>query len=370
MAESSYRYALHFFRPDGTRVAQVVLDGPLAIDWAPAEEWVRFQAWRGAADSSDAQAPVNVGPVWHASLGEPYVEAFDLRLGDEDTLERLESSYVRGLAERATSHLISRGLLNGGDRAVYVVTAFAQDLVPADEPTVSIEADDVSTLPQATAGSVAALDARSNVRVDVDRRDFPVFVPQQVLDEASELARGAGDAETGGILIGHLRRDVATRTVFAEVTAQIAARHTTATASRLTFTRETWTAVTAALALRRSGETMLGWWHSHPVRVWCAKCPPERQVECTLAQGFFSEHDRALHRTVFPRAYAVGLLVNDRADGATFSMFGWRRGRLEARGFSVLDGRADTVLTGRPMESSAPYEGKEETCHEHAATGS
>ena len=82
---------------------------------------------------------------------------------------------------------------------------------------------------------------------------------------------------------------------------------------------------------------MLGWWHSHPVREWCKDCTRERQQTCALAAGFLSAHDRALHRHVFPRAYSLALVVNDVAcGGPTFSLFGWRDGLLEPRGFLLV----------------------------------
>ena len=58
-----------------------------------------------------------------------------------------------------------------------------------------------------------------------------------------------------------------------------------------------------------------------------------------MASGFFSAQDRALHRAVFPRAYAVALVVNQIAEQEqTFSLFGWRQGLIQARGFHVLNG--------------------------------
>ena len=78
---------------------------------------------------------------------------------------------------------------------------------------------------------------------------------------------------------------------------------------------------------------MVGWWHSHPVLEWCKDCAPEKRAQCALAQGFLSEDDRLLHRTVFPRAYSVALVVNDLESGPTFSLFGWSRGLIAAREF-------------------------------------
>jgi hypothetical protein len=165
--------------------------------------------------------------------------------------------------------------------------------------------------------------------------------------------------------------------VFVEITAQIPAVGADATETRLRFTGESWTAIAAALRERTSSrraaagdsggplarpgrpgrslagaghsgpleEQMLGWWHSHPVREWCKACPDDRQRQCSVRKGFFSEHDRALHRAVFSTAWHAGLLVNDTLDGPTFTLFGWRRGELVPRGFHATGITSCLALT-------------------------
>lgn len=351
MDTDTYRFTLELFRQDGTSVGQVALDGPLAVDWAPAEEWVRFLAIR-----RDGRSPAGVArestppvePVWHAKLGQPYVQAFRVSagVGGRVTSEHIDTAYLRGLAERAAAHFVAEKAIAQGDRVVFVAAAYPRQSPRARVEGLQLSAEDVSEAPPLREGRLTEFTQGRPALGPSEDGDFPVFVSSRILDEAAALARRAGDCETGGVLVGRLWRDPAAREVFAEVTAQVPARHTAATAARLTFTHETWTDVRAAIALRRSDELMLGWWHSHPVRVWCRECPPEKQAACSLARGFFSEHDRALHRTMFPAAYGVGLLVNDLQEGATFSLFGWRRGLLAPRGFSLLGPTGHAVVTG------------------------
>jgi len=76
------------------------------------------------------------------------------------------------------------------------------------------------------------------------------------------------------------------------------------------------------------------------VREWCKnkECTPEKQKTCRLAKDFFSADDQALLRAVFPRAYGLGLVVNDTAfTDLTFSLFGYREGLIQSRGFHVLE---------------------------------
>jgi hypothetical protein len=187
---------------------------------------------------------------------------------------------------------------------------------------------------------------------DAKPQDFEVYIPGAVLDEASALTAGAGDVETGGILIGHIcpeqhaapSRDPAAPStrpsaeICVAITALIPARHTVGHATKLTFTSDTWTDVRRAVELRGSGEIVLGWFHSHPQHAWCREraCPLEQQRQCPSAMGFFSTDDAALHRTMFPRAFTVALVMTHSVRGILPRLFGWRAGLLEARGYRVL----------------------------------
>ncbi len=357
MAADAYRYTLSLYRPDGTPVGQVALDGPLAVDWAPAEECVRFQNLRRFGPPADGRAggrPV-IEPVWHTTLHAPYLEGFQVSVGVPPDVTSVEfaSGYFRHVAALAAAHFVREGALEKGDQVVSVAAAFPRDAARLETAGPTFVTEDVSPSPCLPDGDLASMSVRGRVVGPVTDDEMPVFVPGAILDEAAALARRAGDAETGGVLVGRLCRDAGAREIFADVTVQIPARHTAATSSRLTFTAETWTDVRQAIALRGRDEVLLGWWHSHPVRVWCRECPPEKQAVCSLAAGFFSEHDRALHRAVFPGAQSVGLLVNDIASGPTFSLFGWQQGELVARGFSVVDDdRGAIVYGGRPRAAS------------------
>jgi proteasome lid subunit RPN8/RPN11 len=186
-----------------------------------------------------------------------------------------------------------------------------------------------------------------------DAAELPVLLPARVLEEAADLARTEEGIETGGLLIGHLHHDQGMAELLVEVTAQLPARHTCGDATKLTFTAQTWTEARATLALRGKDEIMLGWWHSHPVRHWCRNCPLDRQRDCALARGFLSADDRALHRAIFPSAYSVALLASDVAfDDVSFSLFGWRQGRIERRGFH----RRQEAASVAPAASSTTAE--------------
>jgi proteasome lid subunit RPN8/RPN11 len=172
-------------------------------------------------------------------------------------------------------------------------------------------------------------------------------LPRQVLAEVTDCTRGTPGVETGGILIGHLRWDPEARDLFVEVTAQIHARWAVGTETRLHFSAANWTEVRSIVALRKQGESVLGWWHSHPVASWCRQCPEERQRVCPLQAGFLSEEDSTLHRACFPRAYTAALVCSDVADGEVrFAMFGWHGGQLGRRGYHIHGGELPPAWIG------------------------
>lgn len=342
MLKNPYRYIVELYGYDAAPLGRFAMN----VDWEPAREWTRFAAVRSerlAPGAIDRIAAVE--PIWHPDAGEPYIDGFDVTLtadGAAEVTSRFATDYFSRLALSAASRCVERGKIAAGERVRYVMTALPAPESPGAPRGAAFTVEEVAPDLPLVDSSLAEFAARAGIAGDMHQEDLPVFLPRHVFEEATTLTREAGPRETGGILIGHVRRDAGVPELFVEVTAQVRARHTQADLTSLTFTPETWTDVRAAIDLRARGEIMVGWWHSHPVREWCKSCSHENRVSCSLAAGFLSAHDRALHRAVFPRAYSHALVVND-IDAAlpTFSLFGWRRGTLESRGYGVIDGLAE-----------------------------
>ncbi len=362
MSEVAYRYALELYRRDGTALGQV----PAAVDFEPAREWVLFQGIRknlvSTAVRNDAAV---IRPLWHEEIGRPYVRGFAVEVrpaGAAGISRDFGTSFFKRVAEEASSRLIAEGKMENGEIFRYLTVAFPDaraDTVSGQggAARLSFQTEDVTPPLPLRQTPLFELTARASPRGSTTSDDMPAFLPQRVLEEAAALTRRAGACETGGLLIGHVHRDASVPEVFVEITAQLPARHTRAEASKLTFTAETWTAAQKALGLRRRGELLLGWWHSHPVKEWCKTCPPEKKGSCPLSRGFFSESDQLLHRTVFPRAYMVALVVTNVDPGRIrCSLFGWGRGGIGVRGFHLLGARAGDCQVGtadpRPSEAS------------------
>lgn len=360
-----YQYVLEIYKKDAPHEHV----GTFAVkpDWEPALEWARFGAM-----CSDLSPPYVLGgnsgtiePRWHARNGPPYLEgvkAIVARDGPTPIGLDIPLAYFADTARSASSALVESGKLAAGDLFEYLACAYECQDQPA---ALGSEQRPVFTItPVGQVLDVRDLDmdellAGSSPYGSVDNETIPVFMPRETIREAVELMVRAGDKETGGILIGQMHRDLGHRRLFLEVTAQIPVQHAQQELARLTFTPATWTAVDAALALRGKGEMQLGWWHSHPASHWCDECPPETRARCKTSGApsgdFFSSHDVALHRAVFPRAYSVALVVSDGCGNAgvpTWRLFGWRYGMVMARGFHLLE------TAELPAAASVQFEGE------------
>ena len=323
----SHLYAVQVVREDGTEVGQV----PIQVDWEPARESLRLAALESGVPTDAAfLLECAIHPIWHAERGQPFLGGIEMSAGAGELRETLSLEYFSDAARSVTKRMVAEGTLQKGDLVRCLPVAFAEPV--REEPSLTRHGRPIPPRIPLREGLLPEYASQASLFGTTDQ-ELPVFVPRDVLEQATEQTEREPGRETGGILIGNLWRDRESGSLFVGVTAQIPARHTEATSSKLTFTPETWSDLQAALTLRGKQEIMVGWWHSHPVREWCKACAPEKRAECALAQGFLSEDDRMLHRTVFPRAYSVALVVNDLESGPTFSLFGWSGGRIATREF-------------------------------------
>jgi hypothetical protein len=334
---ADYVYALEFLR-DGRELATV----RVKPDFSTAVEAVRFAALRAGLPPGVAlRTQARIEPRWHPSLGQPYASALvasalapDRHAIAIDVPVRFFADSARG----AIDSLVDRGLVESGESVTFLVTAYP---VTGDEAAASEQAVVTEELDASLEISDRALDERrlASPHGQVVAGDAPVLIPRPVVDEIRAMTSMAEGLETGGFLIGHVCRDTRSGDLFLEVSDWLPARHTRATISTLTFTPETWWEARAALALRNRGETWLGWVHSHPVSALCRRrgCSIEAQRACPMARDFFSDHDRFLHRTMFPRGHAIALVVNDwEFAPPTLSLFGYRAGLIDVRGFHLV----------------------------------
>ena len=350
-----YRFVMELRKRDGTPLGQV----PVAADWEPAWEAARFLALRRfprAAIGADAVAELR--PAWHEKLGQPYICAVEVALqvpAAGDLSCRVPNSYFKSLAVNASAPLVQKGTLEAGEHFDYLVTAFPSPPAARGgaQPRARFEIEEVPTPLPLKSSLLEDFNARSIAAGERHEEDIPVFFPQLVLAEADQLTRDAAGVETASVLIGHMHRDRTGGELFLEVTAQIPARNSQGTATKVTFGPETWNAVQAAVALRGENEQWMGWFHSHPASAWCsAKCPPEERARCPLQRSFFSADDCDVHRTVFSKAFHIALLVTNTDAGLQRALFSWRNGVIVQRGFHIIGNEGDQNPTVAPLAAA------------------
>jgi hypothetical protein len=355
-----HRYAIELFKEDGTPLGR----SPVDVDWEPALEWVRFLAIRQGRLSPAAWTQRGeIEPVWQTKAGPPYVSAVCVSVRPENDGEPVAvcvpTTYFRALARERSAAAVEQGLLKDNEYFRYLVQAFPGETEPAATvpDAASYTVEEVVQPPRMRATRLADFLSQSVMLGDMHASDMPVLIPPTVLDEASDLTRHAGARETGGILIGHLHRHTDVAEISVVVTAQIPASYTQSALTRLTFTANTWAAVQTAIDLRRRDEIYLGWWHSHSyLKKTCKDCAQRKAGVCSSSAAFMSTEDCALHRTVFPRAYSVALVISDSpCAGLKWELFGWRHGLITPRAFHMLRGVAvdaeayETTSTGREV---------------------
>lgn len=336
----TYKYILELVGGDGRTIGEV----PIDPDWEPALEWAAFDALRRGRVPTVWRAPSgHVEPVWHPERGRPCVAGFLIHVDGVESVAELPVAYVARQARAAVATFFESATLRAGDSFSCLVQAFATGSESAMGDAVAFTVDDVaSPLPLGDRALSTITEHAVRWGLPPEPDEFPVFISRAVLEEITAQARANPDNEVGGILVGRLHRDPELPDIFLEVTAQIPAQHTTADATRVSFTAETWAAAEAAIALRRRGELMSGWQHSH--LDWCRHCPIENRRRCTRSNAFLSADDIHLQRVCFGRAHNVALLVSDNIHtGMTWTLYGWRQGVVSPRGFHIIEQPEENV---------------------------
>jgi hypothetical protein len=362
-----YQFVMELRKLDGTPLGQV----PVAADWEPAWEAARFLAVRRFPRATiGTNAVAELRPAWHEELGEPYISAVEVALqvpGAGELSCRVPNSFFKSLASDASAQFVQKGSLQTGDHFNYLMAAYPSPpgTRAASQPRARFEIEEVPVPLPLKSSRLQDFTARAVTAGEQNEADIPVFIPQRILAEADQLTRDAAAVETAAVLLGHLHRDRSDGELFLEVTAQIPARNSQATATKVTFGPETWDAVHGALALRNQNEQFLGWFHSHPAASWCnPKCVPESRAQCPLQRVFFSADDCDVHRTVFSKAYQIALLVTNTDAGLLHALFSWRNGVIVQRGFHILGNEGEQSPAVAPVAAATIGEAEnEKPCH-------
>lgn len=335
MLHQPYEYILELYKREPKRLLG---RAPVALDATPLGEALLLDLVRRGELADFANPPaVRVEPQYDESwVQEPILGL----LVSADLADKRRASFTVSIdyfgdaAQQAADKFIETGDLESGELFEYRIFARKREPSPAaPKKRFSLEPN-APSVPITPSSLQSQMDS-ALLLGDWAKRDIPVFVDWSVLSEASDLTRQAGALETGGVLIGHMHRDSAE--VFLEITAQIPAA-ARSQLTRLSFGPDTWSQVQAAVDARKQREVWLGWWHSHSYfKDKKSNGSPDHATKAQRALPFLSSEDRLLHRTVFPRAYSVALLITDSPQsGMSWALFGWRAGLIVQRGFHVI----------------------------------
>lgn len=251
-------------------------------------------------------------------------------------------SYFGSSANRLRAELLRTEAMTSAQELYYRLNAFLDEegpAQPANKLAISLEPATQSISTAAGCrydfGPAESWDQPSD-------SDLPVLVDLGVLQEAVQEARADLEREIAGFLLGRVLRDEQTKEVFVAVTSLATAGGTTqASGTSVTFTPASFAQVRNIIKLRAAGESVIGWYHSHPFKL-CAECPLPTPPECIAKVLFYSQDDLHLMETTFEQPFMVGLLaaVEPRIEAAIghlpVKLYGWRKGEVKERGFEVV----------------------------------
>ncbi|MBX7211048.1 MAG: Mov34/MPN/PAD-1 family protein [Verrucomicrobiaceae bacterium] len=328
-----FQFTLEISGPEAQALGQF----PISPDWLPVEEALRFEIMRHGDDKPLRADDIVIDPRW-SEQGAPYVSSLAVSAPGSPSVA-IPVKYFKGEVRKIEAQLVAQEKLKKGDAYTFKTLAYARTEAPAPARKGIFVIEDEEVESPVAEREIAPLVARSTTDDETleSAEALRVFIPQSILDETRGIAEAAGNVETGGLLIGHVHRDPVEPVIFLEVTAQIPAAHTNASVTSLNFSDDTWLAARAAMNIRNRGESMIAWWHSHPSKWFCNEsCPLEKRLACHLQQSYLSADDLLLHRTVYPKAWQVALLVNVADAGTTHTAWGWHAGSVRQIPFRVL----------------------------------
>ncbi len=345
-----YHYKLELFDEDRKPVHEIALT---QADFTRAVEAAFFDGLRrGVWTSYDPPlGRARIEPRFEEQRESPRSVGFDVVLpapGGGEHRARFKSAFFANRATREGGQLVRDQKVPAKGTLLFQLAAYLDGAATA--PTrrrLGITVEEASVEVAIRPGSRRDLGV-TEAWDQPKAQDFPVVIPRHVLEEAVEEARRAPDREVGGVLLGHLCRDPQGGELFLQVTCQVPAEQTEATAASVTFTPETWARVREVVELRGEGEIFVGWVHSHPFR-FCKECPLPTPTECVAKVLFYSSDDEFLMEQAFARPFMVGLLtavepkVEQTLGHLPVRLYGWRDGEVHPRGFEVADESYDSA---------------------------
>jgi hypothetical protein len=176
------------------------------------------------------------------------------------------------------------------------------------------------------------------------RRDTAasMLVTASLLAELREESANSLDRERADFLIGHLVQELDGRATVVLLGRIPADTEAGGSLVHFSFSPRTFQAAQQALERHGSDQVILGWHHNHPPP--CGRQCLMTVPACGTDNVLFSFDDRVVHRSAFSRPYMVALVSGKgsdrRADDPVFRAYGWRRGLIGEKEWSILEAAA------------------------------
>lgn len=322
-------------------------------DFGHAIRHTRFDAFRrGLVDGyQPLAADARVEPLFpDGGSSSPRTNGFRVTIplaGSREHSCCFDLSYFGSSASQVRAELLRTQGINGEAGLYYRLNAFLDEEEPARPPNkLAISLEPVTD--RVAVGSGCRRDYGPAEAWDAPRAaDLPVLVDRAALEEIVAEARSDPEREIAGFLLGHLKRDEENNGVFVVVTGLASAGGTTHSSEiSVTFTPASFIQGRTIARLRDAGESVCGWYHSHPFKL-CANCSTPVRPACIEKVLFYSLDDIHLMESTFDQPFMVGLLaaVEPRIEAAIghlpVKLYGWRNGEIKARGFEIVGASAD-----------------------------
>jgi hypothetical protein len=165
-----------------------------------------------------------------------------------------------------------------------------------------------------------------------------VCVSAVLLEELRRESASSLDRERADFLVGHLVLKQDGNVVVMLVDRIPADTETEASLVHFSFSPRTFQAAQRELEQRGTDHVILGHHHNHPPHCGseCLMTVPA----CSTDNVFFSVDDRIVHRSAFGKPYMVALVsgkgAQRRADNPVMKAYGWRRGLICEREYSIF----------------------------------
>ncbi len=166
-------------------------------------------------------------------------------------------------------------------------------------------------LPKPTARTAASGAALHRAIGTIHPDTIPIFLHEEVLEQILDYSERDLSRELGGFLVGRFHAKPPPRV---EIRHFLPALDTRSRISSLTFTHDTWAAMTRKVDREFPEEQVVGWQHTHP------------------GFGvFLSGHDMFIHRHFFDQPWQVAMVVDPRRGEMGF--FQWQGDEVVDCGF-------------------------------------